>query len=93
MHATPLKLPPLHRTYVEQLLGLTCAVCNTPVPDGVPPLAEQPARYGTWRFTYRPAACGTCAPHIPRPLHLPALDTDPPATARRASRPAEGGHR
>ncbi|MEV8065276.1 hypothetical protein AB0P32_03865 [Streptomyces sp. NPDC085995] len=77
----PAHLPPLGRHYVDQLIGLSCVLCAEEVPAGTPPLAEVPARYGDWQFTYRPKACPACAPRIPRPVRLPALDVEPAAPA------------
>ncbi|MFC9050070.1 hypothetical protein [Streptomyces anthocyanicus] len=73
----PAQLPPLGRHYVEQLRGWSCVLCAVPVPPGTKPLAETPARYGDYRFTYRPTACPNCGPRIPRPVQLPELEVDP----------------
>ncbi|MFF3897913.1 hypothetical protein ACFYY3_33130 [Streptomyces sp. NPDC001812] len=72
-------LPPLGRHYADQLYGLSCVLCAEEVPASTPPLAEVPARYGDYRFTYRPKACPACAPLLPRPVQLPALEVEPPA--------------
>ncbi|MFE0727054.1 hypothetical protein ACFW2X_02165 [Streptomyces antibioticus] len=52
---------------------MTCALCGQPVVPGAQPLAETPARYGDWEFTYRPTVCPECSPTLPRPVQLPRL--------------------
>ncbi|MFF7146175.1 hypothetical protein [Streptomyces nodosus] len=73
------RLPPLGHHYPEQLRGLACVLCARPIQPSEEPLAEVSARYGDYFFTYRPTACPSCTPCIPRPVLLPALDVQPVA--------------
>lgn len=72
----PVHLPPLGQHDLAQLHGWACMVCAGPVPADTQPLAEVPARYDDYLFTYRPTVCPACAPRIPRPVQLPALAQD-----------------